>query len=152
MKLCEAITRAVKIKLADGKEYEISPITLFDLAEMEKWLEDLPLARLKRRFEKFSSVLDDKTKEKMITDAILEGQKHGLSSAKLNEELESVEGVAMFLFLSLRHKHSELKFEDLEKLVTVENLADIKMLLDEASGLREKKNQQVVSNEEKEKK
>ena len=118
-----------------GTEYVLSPLTVDDLAEMERWIEDLPLQHARRVLATHGDMFSEEQKDRVLMAAVEEGKTISLSTGA--PALESMEGVRILLWLSLRHEHPEVKCEDVFKLLAISDLDAIKTTLDEVSGMKE---------------
>jgi len=118
-----------------GKEYTLSPLTVDDLAEMERWVEDAPLMHAKRLLAEHGDMFSEEEKTAIRMKAVEESKT--ISLADGGAVLESMEGVRLLLWLSLRREQPDIKREDVFTLLSLSDLEAVKAKLDEVSGMKE---------------
>jgi len=119
------------ILVGNGKEYSLSPMTLNDLAEIESWVVSNEI----KRYQEASSVLSKDERIDFLRKAIND-MPHGMEfKAIVNEAMDEIDGIRHMLWLSVRHNHPEVTLEEVSGLVRLDNLDEISILIDTASGL-----------------
>ena len=120
----------VSVKLGD-KEYELRPLKPADLGELEVYLEERQLEKAKKQLELMGAEINALEREKILSDA---RKPISLASGEMVQFLASVSGTIYLLWLCLRDKY-ELTKENVEELISFENLDEIQKSVDKASGL-----------------
>jgi len=110
--LVEAAAEPLRFE-RNGKEYRLKPLTIGDSAEIERWAEQQVWDELKRRL---NEATDPETK-KLLTHRLAT-----ITKMELREEargyIEGPESDTMFLWLMLKHEHSEITQEECAGLLT----------------------------------
>ena len=109
-----------------GNDYEISVLTVDDLAEFEKYIKS---ERLKI-FLDVAKELDSKTKAEAIAAISAEH----LTTEELAEEMNSMTGTRFFLWRSLIKKQPKLKLEEMGKLVDLDNFNEVSQMVQSIGG------------------
>jgi len=109
-----------------GKDYEISVLTVDDLAEFEKYIKSERL----RTFLSVAKELDSKTK----AEAIAAISSEHLPVEALAEEMNSMTGTRFFLWRALVKKQPGLKLEEMGKLVDLDNFREVNTMVQGIGG------------------
>ena len=126
-----------------GKEYRFTPLTGDNLGELEAWLREQPLERLRERFERFPELFTPEMREKLVLDAMNAADSFSLEDVEHAKHLHSVAGLGYILWMGLRDSlckdYPNMTRADVFGLVELADLADLKATIDRVSGLAGKK-------------
>jgi hypothetical protein len=119
----------------DDFDHLLSPLSLGDLAEFEAWANEKCLAdaKAKIKFLADNDALAPEVKQATLAQAF-DRTKTGIASALAAATLDGTRKLAL---LSLRRRKPDITPAEIDQLITVANLADIKRKLDRASGFAE---------------
>jgi len=115
-----------------GKDYELSVITIDDLAEFQKYIKSQRL----KTFLEIAVELDSKTKAESIS-AIMAYQ---LTVEQMTEEMRTMEGTRYFLWASLKKKQPKIKLGEMGSLVDLDNFSDVATVIQGMGGKTIEKN------------
>lgn len=123
-----------------GKKYILSPLTLGDLGQFCQYAQYRDYYLLRKS--------DIPEAEAALKDCFDEcrRRKVGIGSAEFVEALQTADGLAYFLYLSLRHKHNTLTAEALEGQLTLHQLNDMADIVGELSGIIDSRKKKTPSN------
>ncbi len=136
-------TKAPATITVDGKEWRLSPLEIRDFGEVERWLEVLPFERTRRKIAALGEVATPELIQKMLAAAEAESKSMGLASIgtagesddAVTRALNSLEGVQLLFYLSVRKAHPEVTREAASGLMQAEIIDDVRGVLDRVSGL-----------------
>jgi len=114
-----------------GKQYDLSVLTLDDLAEFQKYIKSERLAV----FMEAASGLDSKTKAETMTGIV----STSLTAEDIMKEIRSMIGTRYFLWKSLIKKQPGLELEEMGKLVDLDNFEEITAVVGSIGGKALKK-------------
>ena len=114
----------IEVKIGD-KVYTVSPMTLGDWSEADRWAEEQWLAGMKRRLEAFK---EQPEVVKQLSARIATIKKYELQ-IEAASYLDFGEGTAHLLYYQLRHKHPKMTVEEAQKLVTQKQFYQIQRRL-----------------------
>ena len=106
-----------------GKEYQLSPLTFADFGTFEGWLRGNHIR------EALAALPEDAGNDlrvmtiRQLVDAPIS------TSVVLTAMSDSFSGIAYVVYLSIRHKHPDLTYEQVCDLVTTENVVEIQALI-----------------------
>jgi len=123
--LSDVTGKGIKIEIR-GKEYELSVLTIDDLAEFESYIKSQRL----RSFLEATEGLD----EKIRIEGISKITSMHLTPEEMTEEMRSISGTRFFLWCSLRKKNPDIKLEEMGKLVDLDNLGEITTIINSIGG------------------
>ena len=123
--LADAAGKGLTINIK-GKEYELSILTIDDLAEFEKYIKSERLGM----FLKIGKDLDSKSRAEAIAAVTSEH----LTTKDLAEEMQSMTGTRFFLWRALLHKQPKFKLEEMGKLVDLDNLNEVSTMVQDIGG------------------
>jgi len=123
MRLGDALGARVPVRIG-GDEYFMSPPTLDDLAEAEKWLESRAVEGVKQRIKDHGADLTDAERLSILANAIE-------TAAEVSRD--SVDSTRYMAFVSLRHNHQDLTLEQVSKMISMRDLREINRVLDSFS-------------------
>lgn len=116
------------IRLADGKEYRLRPLSIADIEELARFARYQPLRDCYEATEGF----DQETRKRLVDDAM--DRCRSMGKEQMRDALSTIEAVRYQLWLGLREDHPEITREALGKLVTMENLSNVEEQIDQISG------------------
>jgi hypothetical protein len=105
-----------RVVILNGKEYQISELTIADLAQFERRLVELK----KEYVREYLKDVDSADRVKMIMDA---------KNVNVFAEMSKMESLQYLLWLALRKTDSKITAEQAGALVTMENVGDIQVAL-----------------------
>lgn len=117
----------------DGKTWQLSPITLGDFAELESWMEMLPLTNIKPHLDGLQA-----DERKMLLEQAYQDCKPGsisLSSPEAARAMQSLRGVRLLLFFSLRKMHPDITVDQASSIARIDNLEEMHDIIARLSGL-----------------
>lgn len=123
MGAAEATGKGIEIMLR-GQTYQLSPITVDDLAEFEKYIRD---DRLKAVTEAAKDFPPDERRE-MVMAALLVPQ------SVLIREISSIRGARFLIHRALLPNYPDMTLTDIGKLCGVDNLSEVMAFLDNMYG------------------
>jgi len=123
--LAEVAGKGLTIAIKE-KEYEITVLTVDDLAEFEKYIKSERL----RIFLNVAKDLDSKTKAETIAAISSEH----LPVEELAKEMNSMTGTRFFLWRALVKKQPKLKLEEMGKLVDLDNFREVSTIVQSIGG------------------
>jgi len=133
-KLADASAAVMVIKHR-GEEYRLSPLTVADLGELERWIETLHIERARRRITAWGDDITPEQRDKIITAAEEAAAKSTALSADFAQSIMSIEGTVYLLYLSLRNAHPEITREMAAAMVKPGELEKWQDRLDKISGM-----------------
>jgi hypothetical protein len=111
-----------------GKEYKLSPLTFADFGTFENWLRG-------NRIKEALAALPDEAGENLRVTTIRQLADMPISTAAVMAAMsDSFSGIGYVVYLSLKHNHPEMTYEDVCSLVTMENVYDIQAIMLAQSG------------------
>ena len=127
----------------DGRELTFSPLTLADIAFAQSWFVDKPLEDLTCMLSRIGEHMTPEDKNKAVRDAReeyelrrrvvqrIEHDKKNVDrvSNEMNVALSSLSGVALLMWLGLRH-NQDISIEEVEQLVDIESIQAMQTLID----------------------
>ena len=118
--LAAAAGSPIKLKLGD-KEYELTPLTVGDLADFEAYVKS---ARLRLFLQNVGE-----TAPEMRSSVIASIINSPVSSSAVGEEMKTLSGVRFLLYCVLRKKNPHMTLEDAGALINMENLSSISSII-----------------------
>ena len=115
-----------------GKDYELSVLTIDDLAEFQKYVKTERL----RAFLNVAKELEPKTKVDAIA-AIIAQQ---LTVEQMTEEMRGMDGTRYFLWRSLLVKQPKIKLDQMGQLVDLDNFEEVATIVQSIGGKAVEKN------------
>ena len=111
---------------SDNKRYHLAELTLGNIAT------DLPLWVQFRAYEKFKLMKDKLPPdlyEQESTRLLLECSKlnYDANSPEVNKYLNGMEGACYMIYLSLKKNHTDISFEQVQELITMNNLPEVQI-------------------------
>ena len=136
-------TKAPATITVDGKEWTLSPLEIRDFGEVERWLEVLPFERVRRKIAALGEVATPELVKQMLDAAETESKSMGLASIAtangaddaVTRALNSLEGVQLLFYLSVRKAHPEITRDEASALMKADIIDDVRGVLDRVSGL-----------------
>ena len=128
MSLGDALGARVPVTIG-GDEYFMSPPTLADMAEAEKWLESRVVEGVRQRLKDHGAELTEAERLSILANAIERAPE--VSRA-------SVDGTRYMAYVSLRHNHPDLSLEDVSKMIGMGDVGRINDIMDGFSGIAAK--------------
>ena len=120
----------------DGKVYKLSPLEPIDLGELEVWIADLPIHKMKRQLAILGDSLSVEQRTAMLHRAFDESnEQSSLAKPKSQEILESLEGISKILYLCMRKNHPEITMQEVSTVCTMENMVEIEKRLEALNAL-----------------
>jgi len=126
----------------DNKTYVLAPLTLGDNKKFVKW------ARY-RRWEQFQSMkgtipqeVFDRESGRLLEECNCKDLNE--SSPEVTTLEKTLEGIAYWVYLSLKHTYPALTLDTVEELITPNNLLDVYKRLMILSGIITKKNEEAT--------
>jgi len=127
-----------------GKQFEMSPLVLADLANMQQWFKELPLQKCKAELKEFGEMYEDKKKRKLVNKAhetyterseVIDGKDIDIDLKKkvkedMNTEFCSLDGIGRMLWLSLKKTQPDITLEQVASMIDLDSLVSIRVLLD----------------------
>lgn len=117
--LVEAAATPVRIK-RDDKEYLVSPMTIGDSAELQRWAEERYWQDMQERLARTK----DPDVQKLIRHRMATISRAELRT-EMSDYINSSESDEQYLWLMLRHEHSDITIEEARKLVSRSEFNDI---------------------------
>lgn len=115
----------------NGKKYQLSPLPLGKLAELDSWARREPFRELR---EKLLALGDIGVSEAAKTALIMEAQKASDDPVQIALHLTSVPGIVKTVGLSLKVKHPGLKDAELDEIIKGIGLKEIEAMVAALSG------------------
>lgn len=117
--------RTVKI---GEKDYNVSPITIDDLAEFETEVRKLRSESIKAMLKE-TGLPDD-----VIAQKLVESASKSISIDDIQEAMTSMQGTRYLLWCALRKHQPELKLEKMGNLITLDNFDEATEILGKLGG------------------
>jgi len=126
-----------------GKPLKLSPLTTSDLGQMERWLQDRPMRVVEQQLERNAHMISDEMREKLIYEALKEGQKASIRDVgAISQAFSSLEGSRYVMYLMLQKEQPGITEEEIADIITEASLSRMQEMMDRISGIQE-----VVSGE-----
>lgn len=117
----------------EGKDYKLSALTFRDFADYILWYQFAELRAAKIQVADFPPEIKNKILEEAYNKCVnkkyidAEGKSHPLSweLPEIQESLNSLEGIAYQLYLSLRREHPEVTEKIADEICTLQTYQDI---------------------------
>ena len=136
-----AVEKDVKLK---DREFKLSPFRLKEFAYMQNWFIEAPLELCKKELDKFGHMYDEKRKRRIVEKyhneymqrlEIINGQDIDIDLKQkikddMNREYSSLEGITRMLWLSIKRTEPDITLEEIEDIVDLGSLVEIKSILD----------------------
>jgi hypothetical protein len=131
MDLTHALAATSSIQLGDAT-YELSPLTLGDMATFRQWANDRHIDTADERcaFLKRKSCLTQEEAQRTYAKAFDE-TKNGIAEARA---AGSTEGGEQLILLSLKHRHPDMTLEKLRPLLKMGDVQDVREKVERLSG------------------
>lgn len=123
-------------RVINGEEWAFYPLRFDDLGEIEKWLEDRQVIRLAGLMERHGKELPDDVKVRLMSDALATSARISLAGTFVWEELRTLEGMKLFLWLSVRQGRPGVTQEQMIDAFRGQHLGALRELIEVVSGLR----------------
>lgn len=123
------IAAPITVKI-EGKDYLLSPITMSDLKELERYVQDEAIEGVKKHVEG----LPLEVGARLIEKAYEEKLKRQIGTSAFNQAVASLSGSIYLLWLSIRKKHKDVTLDKASELLTAENTKEIVGKLHQVAG------------------
>ena len=121
---------AATVEVAVGdKKYTLGPITLKQMAMMERWAREEPFRAMRARLNALGKV-DDATRERLLEDALEASRDEGRITAALN----TIDAMYKRLELRLRAHHPDISDDEVERVIEAHGIDALTRRLDEVDG------------------
>lgn len=112
--------KGISLKIKD-KEYELSVLTIGDLANFRQYIKG-------KRIELIQDTVKETEERVALISKILDSQ--------IDETVEmgTMSGVCYLLWKSLQKKHKDLTLEDVDNMIDLENIAEVSAVLTQLGG------------------
>ena len=125
---------AAEITLGD-KTYLMRPLSIDEIAQFERWVDDAPIRQAVRNLGGLSAEL----RIELLRQAQETAQKASLQSPEIRQEritaqMSSMNGICYLIWLSLRREQPELTQEEVAQRLTMESLPYVQERLDSING------------------
>lgn len=114
----------------NGKTYLLTPLTVADLRELERFLQEDAINSVKGTLEGLSVELALGLLEKAHEEKL----RRRIGTASFDAASQSFNGISYMFWLGLRKKHPEIDRETTMEMMTADNLALIMAKVNEAAG------------------
>jgi len=105
-----------------GREYQVSPLTINDLAEFEAEVKKIRSEDIRKELKEAG------LPDEIVAQKIVENVSKSISMDDVTNAMGTMRGTRYLLWCALRKNHKELKLEDMGDLITLDNF-------DEATGI-----------------
>jgi len=123
--LADAAGRGVTIEIK-GREYEIAPITLGDLAEFESYVRSQRI----KSFLSSTEGLDSNERKEVLTELCM----RTLADDDVSREMTTLSGVRFLLWRALLKRQPNLTLDDINDLVDISNLDIVSAIVQTVGG------------------
>ncbi len=118
-----------------GKVYKLSPVKLKEMGAFTQWVENKYI----KDMTKVAENLPEGKQNEFLVEALKKTPTGIELSIKVGEAMVTIEGTKELIYISLKKHHSDITREEVNKIVTFENLKLAQDLLDKTSGFKKTK-------------
>lgn len=120
----------------NGKTYILSPLTLSDFKELERFLQDDALDSVMPQIERLAKSAPEAAKH-LLDKAHAESLSRKIGTTVFSLAAQSINGGTYMLWLALRKKQPELSREACIEMLTMENTAEVMAKVNMMAGFKQ---------------
>jgi hypothetical protein len=126
------LTQVPAIVKIDGKEWKLSPHRLIEQKELDKWIEDWPINRVRQLIATHPDIPKERQEQlwRLATEL-------SQDPSIVTEALVSAEGTGMMLWLSMRINHPQLTLVQIMTMFDAINVREVKKVLNSINAMTE---------------